>query len=469
MPVPRQGHPYMANATEAARRRMMDAVGIADVEELFEQIPSSHRARAAMQWDEPLMAESQLYQHMLGLLNRNGDCESNLSFLGAGAYRHYVPAIVDTVISRSEFLTPVWGTPSSDHGRTQAWFEFTSQLGELLELEFVGLPVYSYGAAAGHALRMAGRMTGRSQVLVARNVDPERLKVMRTYAGYPELDGYLEITLVDFDPNTGRINLDDLRSKLSDRVAAVYFEMPNYFGGLDPEAATVTSLARQHGAESIVGVDPISLGVVAPPSRYGADLVVGTIQTLGVHLNAGGGVAGFIASRDEERYARQFPTLQVSLADTVVPGERAFGLTLFDQSSYHSREGGNDWTGNGTYLWAIAAAVYMSAMGPQGMVEVGESVLRRTAYAAEALAAVPGVRVHFADGAFREFVVNFDAVKQPLEAIDTALRERGIFAGRSLQADFPELGKSSLYCFTELHSQADIDRLASTLKEVVGA
>lgn len=469
MSVPRQGHPYMANATAAAREHMMRAIGVNDIEELFEQIPERHRTHAHMQWDEPLASEAQLYLHMIGLLNRNQDCEQNLSFLGAGVYRHYVPAIVDSVIARSEFLTPVWGTPSSDHGRLQAWFEFTSQLGELLELDFVGLPVYSYGAAAGHALRMAGRMTGRNQVLVARNVDPERLKVMRTYAGFPELDGYLEIVLVDFDPATGRIDLEHLRSELSDRTAAVYFEMPNYFGGLDPEAVTITALAREYGAESIVGVDPITLGVVTPPSRYGADIVVGTIQTLGVHLNAGGGVAGFIASRDDERYARQFPTLQVSPVETVVPGEWAFGLTLFDQSSYHARESGNDWTGNGTYLWAIAAAVYMSAMGPQGFVEVGESVLRRTAYAAQALAAVPGITVQFASGAFREFVVNFDGVNRTLEEIDAALRARGIFGGRDLQRDFPELGKSSLYCVTEMHTQADIDRLARTLKEVVGA
>ena len=148
----------------------------------------------------------------------------------------------------------------------------------------------------------------------------------------------------------------------------------------------------------IAGVDPISLGVLAPPGELGADIAVGTTQPLGVHMNCGGGVGGFIASRDEERYAREYPTLQVSICGTTEPGERGFGITLFEQTSYGSREEGNDWTGNSVYLWAIANAAYMAAMGPPGFAEIGHAILQRSHYAAARLAAVPGVSVRLPHG-----------------------------------------------------------------------
>lgn len=460
-------HPYMANSTPDAHDRMLRAIGVSGVEELFEQIPADNRTAHDLAWPPALRAESDLFQHMSGLLRKNAHCSDNLSFLGAGVYQHYVPAVVDTVISRSEFLTPVWGTSSSDHGRMQAWFEFTSQLGSLLELDFVGLPVYSYGAAAGHAIRMAARMTGRHQVLMPRSADPERAAVIRTYCGYPELAGYIDLVAVDYDPATCRVDLDDLTAKISSETAAVYLENPNYFGVVEQDAADIAALARLHGAETIIGVDPISLGVLAPPSAYGADIVVGTIQTLGVHMNCGGGVAGFIATRDDPRYARQFPTLQVSLTDTVVPGERAFGLTLFEQTSYGARENGNDWTGNGVYLWAIAASVYLSLMGPKGLHDLGETIVHRSNYAARQIDAIDGVAVRWRSPFFREFVVCFDEVALSIEEIDNALRKAGIFGGKDLSRDFPELGKSALYCVTEMHSQQDIDRLVSTLRKVI--
>jgi glycine dehydrogenase subunit 1 len=461
-------HPYMANSNPEAHQRMLSDIGVATVDELFEQIPADQITTHEFAWPPALRAESDLHQHVAGILRANANCSENLSFLGAGVYQHYVPAVVDTVISRSEFLTPIWGTSASDHGRMQAWFEFTSQLGELLEMDFVGLPVYSYGAAAGHAIRMAARMTGRDQVLVPRNIDPERLAVIRTYCGYPELSGYIELVPVEYVAATGLVDRDDLASKLSERTAAVYLENPNYFGIVESEGAAIAALARESGAETIVGVDPVSLGLLAPPSTYGADIVVGTIQTLGVHMNCGGGVAGFIATSDDERYARQFPTLQVSLGSTVVPGEKSFGLTLFEQTSYGARENGNDWTGNGVYLWAIAATVYLSLMGPSGLRDLGTTIVQRSNYAAQRLATIDGISVRWPSPFFREFVVSFD-VGMPVEEIDRRLREVGIFGGKDLSRDFPELGTSALYCVTEVHSQRDIDRLVSTLRELVAS
>jgi glycine dehydrogenase subunit 1 len=206
--------------------------------------------------------------------------------------------------------------------------------------------------------------------------------------------------------------------------------------------------------------------VLAPPGEWGADIVVGTTQPLGVHMNCGGGVGGFIATRDEERYAREYPTLQVSICDTIEPGERSFAVILFEQTSYGSRENANDWTGNSVYLWAIANAVYMSLMGPQGFRDIGRAIVSRSHYAARRIAELPGVRIRWEGGFFKEFVVNFDGTGSSVAEVNRALLRRRIFGGKDLSSSHPELGQSALYCVTELHSLADLDRLVDALAEV---
>jgi len=464
--IPGEAHPYMAISPPGVVDEMLAALDLDDVDELFEQIPAGHRLSKPIELPPALRAEAQLKRHLTEILSRNATCADNLSFLGAGCWQHYVPAVCDEIISRSEFLTPVWGTPASDFGRNQAWFEYASQLGELVDMDFVGLPVYTWGCAAGNAARMAARLTGRDQLLVPASIDPERLAVIRNYCAPPEVRNHVEVVTVAYDAETGRIDLDDLRDKLSDRTAAVYLETPSFLGIVESDAAEVAELARGAGAETIAGVDPISLGVLAPPGSWGADIVVGTTQPLGVHMHCGGGAGGFIATRDEERYAREYPTLQVSICDTVEPGERTFGVILFEQTSYGARENGNDWTGNSVYLWAIANAVYMALMGPQGFAEIGGAILQRSHYAAHRLDEVPGVRVRFGSGFFKELVVDFAETRRTVAEIDAALRTHGIFGGKDLSESHPELGQSALYCVTELHTQADVDRLASTLEEV---
>jgi glycine dehydrogenase subunit 1 len=459
-------HPYMAISPPGVVTELLDALGLDSVEPLFEQIPDAHRLARPLELPPALRAEAQLRRHLTELLSRNASCAEYLSFLGAGCWQHYVPAVVDEIVSRSEFLTPVWGTPASDLGRNQAWFEYASQLGELVAMDFVGLPVYSWGCAAGNAARMAARLTGRDQLLVPAGIDPERLAVLRNYCAPPEVRNHIEIVPVDYLVDSGRIDVDDLRGKLSARTAAVYLETPSFLGVIEADGAEVAALARAAGAETIVGVDPISLGVLAPPGDWGADIVVGTTQPLGVHMNCGGGVGGFIATRDEERYAREYPTLQVSLADTVEPGERSFGIILFEQTSYGAREEGKDWTGNSVYLWAVANAVYMALMGPQGFREIGEAILQRSHYAARRIAELPGVEVRWSEGFFKEFVVNFDATGHSVADVNRALRERKIFGGKDLSVTHPRLGQSALYCVTELHSQPDLDRLVEALGEV---
>ena len=461
-------HPYMASALADQQDEMLDVVGAKSIDELFEQIPDRHRLARPLRLPRQLASEAALRRHLLDLLGRTTTCEEALSFLGAGCYRHHVPAICDDITARQEWLTSVWGTPSSDQGRFQAWFEYASQLGDLLELNFVGLPVYSWGCAAGHAIRMAARMTGRRRVLVPEILDPERRAVIANYCGSPELAHHLSVTTVAYRRQDGRLDLDDLAGKLSGDVAAVYVENPNFLGIVEDELDEIASMAGRAGAEAIAGVDPLSLGVLAPPGQLGIGLAVGTIQTLGVHLNAGGGAGGFIASRDEERYAREYPTLQVSICGTTEVGERGFGISLFEHTSYGAREQGNDWTGNSVYMWAIANAVFMAAMGPTGFTEVGKAILQRVHHAANRLSEVPGVRVRFPSGFFREIVVDFGASGRSVAAVNEALLARGIFGGLDLSGDFPELGQAALYCVTELHTASDIDRLVAALTEIVG-
>jgi glycine dehydrogenase subunit 1 len=459
-------HPYMPNSTPEALASMLAAVGVDDVEALFEQIPDDHRMSRPLDLPPGIRAEATLDRQMRTLLSRNRSTADSINFLGAGLWQHHVPAVCDEIAGRSEFVTPVWGTPSSDFGRNQAWFEWASQLGELLGMDFVGLPVYSWGAAAGYAVRMAARMTERDEVVVAGPMDPERLAVLRTYCGPAEMDRSLTVRAVGYDATTGRIDLDAVAAAIGPRTAAVYFENPNHLGVLEAEAGEIAALARTSGAETVVGVDPISLGIIAPPSDYGVDIAVGSTQPLGVHLNAGGGVGGFIATRDEERYARQYPTLQVSIASTREPGQRSFGMTLFGQSSYGAREDGNDWTGNSVYLWAVVNAVYMALMGPQGFAEIGTTISANSAWAAKQVAQVPGVRVRW-PGFFKEFVIDFADTGRTVAEINAVLREANIFGGKDLSTDFPELGQSALYCVTEVHTREDIDTLVSALKEAV--
>lgn len=467
MPETTRAHPWMALSAPGALDAMLAEIGANSVAEVFEQIPQDHFRKTPLDMPRALTSEMELRRDLVARLKCNGDCETNLSFLGAGVWQHHVPAIVDEIVGRTEFATNVWGSYQSDHGRNQAWFEYSSQLGALLNLDVVQLPVYSWGCAIGHAMRMAARMTGRTKVLVPHLSDPERLSVIRTYCQPHEMQGSLEVVLVGADPTTGRLDLGDLKSKLGPDVAAVYFENPAYLGTIETGAAKIAGLARAAGAETIVGVDPASLGVLSAPGDYGADIVTGPVQPLGVHMQCGGGAGGFIASRDEERYVRAYNGFLVSIAETKRDGEYGFGLACPHQNSYGMREDGNDWTGNSTYLWAIAGAVYMSLLGPDGFRELGNLIVSRARYAATLLDAVPGVRVVWPGTQFKEFVVNFDDTGRSVAEINDALRSRGIFGGKDISDEGLNLGQSALYCVTEVHSAADIRCLSDTLKEVL--
>lgn len=462
-------HPWMANSVGTTKAAMLATIGAGSIAELFQQIPASHRTRAPLDLPPAIRSEAALKRHLREIAAQNGDCETNISFLGGGIWQHHVPAVCDELVRRQEWLTSVFGSPESDHGRNQAWFEFCSLLGELIEMDLVGMPVYSWGCAAGHAIRMAARLTGRSKVIVAGPVSPERMSVIKTYCQSATEGRAIDVAICGADPATGLVDLAALHRLVGANTAAVYFENPSYHGLFETGAAEIAAIARKAGAEIIVGVDPLTLGVVAPPSAYGADIVVGSIQPLGVHMHGGGGVGGFIASRHEERYAREYPTFLVSIAPTSVPSEHGFGLSLFHQTSYGMRDEGKDWTGNSTYLWTIAGAAYMALLGPEGFAELGRTIIGNAHRAAKRIGAIKGVRIVRPAGFFKEFLVDFSATGKSVAAINKALLGHGIFGGIDLSGEAPSPGQVALYCVTEVHTEADIDRLAAALETVLAA
>jgi glycine dehydrogenase subunit 1 len=456
-------YPYIPNSVPATKEAMLKAVNATSVEEFYADIPDSIRLKRKLKLPAPLLAEAALVRHVDGLLSKNTSTRETLSFLGAGCARHHIPAVCDEVNSRSEFLTAYAGEPYEDHGRFQALFEYESLMAELLNMDVVNVPVYDGFQATGTALRMAGRITGRTVALLPATVMPDKLSMVR---GYIKPD--MTVELVPFDPSTGLMDLNALRKQIGARTAAVFIENPSYLGFLETQAEEIGRIARENGALFVVGVDPISLGVINPPAEYGGDIVCGDIQSLGIHMNYGGGHAGFIASRDEERFVAEFPSRLFGVATTCVEGEYGFGDVAYERTSFAVREEGKEWVGTAAALWGITAGVYLALMGPQGMVEIGRGIMQRVRYAVKKLNQATGVKTHFLTTPhFKEFVVNFDKTGKTVGQVHQALHEKGIFGGKDLSADFPSLGQSALYCVTEVHTQADIDRLVNAIQEAV--
>jgi glycine dehydrogenase subunit 1 len=456
-------YPYIPNSEPEVKRQMLDAVGAQDVEEFYTDVPENLRFKGLMNLPKPLLSEYELKRHVEGLLRRNKYVGEYLSFLGAGCYQHHVPAVCDEVNSRGEFLTAYAGEPYDDHGRFQALFEYTSMMGELLNMDVVNVPTYDGYQAAATAIRMAARITGRNQALLVQTIDPDKLSKIRDYCK-PDID----IGLLPYDRETGQMDLDALHELISSKTAAVYFDNPSYLGFIEVDGDEISKIAHEHGALSVVSVDPISLGALTPPVEYGADIVCGDIQPLGMHMQFGAGQAGFIATRDEEKYVMEYPSRLFGIAPTIVPGEYGFGDVAYERTSFAIREEGREWVGTAAALWGITAGVYLSLMGPQGMVEIGTGIMARSQYAMLQLDAISGVKTPvFQSPHFKEFVVNFDDTGKSVNEINKTLLGEGIFGGLDLSARFPELGQSALYCVTEVHAQADIDTLAKSLKEVV--
>ncbi|MFQ6099749.1 MAG: aminomethyl-transferring glycine dehydrogenase subunit GcvPA [Anaerolineae bacterium] len=457
-------YPYIPNSVPAVKKRMLEEVGAESTEDFYEDVPENLRLRRRMNLPEPLLSEYALKRHVEGILAKNKTADEYLSFLGAGCYQHHVPAVCDEINRRGEFLTAYAGEPYDDHGRFQALFEYASMMGELLNMDVVNVPTYDGFQATATSLRMACRLTGRRAVLLARIINTALLSKIRDYC-----KPNVEVKLVDYDAATGQMNLDALKAEISEKTAAVYFENPSYLGFIETHGEEIAQIAHEHGAICVVGANPISLGVLTPPADYGADIVCGDIQPLGMHMQFGGAQAGYIATRDEEEYVMEYPSRLFGLAPTRVPGEYGFGDVAYERTSFAVREEGKEWVGTAAALWGITAGVYLALMGPQGLAEIGESIMARARYAMLKLDGIGGVSAPFFQAPhFQEFVVNFDGTGKTVAEINEALLAREIFGGKDLTQEFPELGHSALYCVTEIHARDDIDRLADALREVIG-
>jgi glycine dehydrogenase subunit 1 len=444
---------------------MLDALGIEDVAELYAAVPERLRLSRPLNLPDPLVSEDDLARHFAGLLAGDRVVAPYRCFRGAGCAPHVVPEICTEIVNRAEFRTAYWGSQYTDHGKYQAFFEYASLMGELLEMDAVTLPTYDWGNAAAVSLRMAARITGRRRVVVVGHIGPERAAIVRNYCE-PEL----EVVWSPLDPVTGGADLTALWASLDCDSAAVYIEQPSYLGTIEPHVARISSAAHELGALVIAGVDPISLGVLAPPSAFGADIACGDLQPLGVGMHFGGGLAGFIASADTEQFVSEYPTFLIGLTPTIEAGERGFGLVAWERTSYVRRELGKDFSGTTTATWAIAAAVYLALVGPLGIEEIGRGIMQRARYAASRLATVRGVRAPlWPTSHFKEFVASFDETGLSVAEINERLRARGFLGPRDLSPELGVLGQCGLVCVTETHSRDDINAFVEAIREAVAA
>ncbi|MBN2551180.1 MAG: aminomethyl-transferring glycine dehydrogenase subunit GcvPA [Spirochaetales bacterium] len=460
-------HPYIPNSVPEIREAMLKELGIPGPEAIYAEIPERLRLERPLDLPDPIPGEMELKRHVEAILARNTTCEEYLSFLGGGCWQHYVPAVVDEIVNRSEYLTAYCGMNYSDLGKYQARFEFNSLMAELLEVDAVSEPIYDWGSVAGFSLRMAARITGRNEVLLPGSVCPQRLAQIRLLCQPEIMPNSVKIRTVDWDPESGRLDVADLKRRISKQTAAVYLENPAYLGFIEEQGEEISAVAHENGALLVAGVDPISLGVLKPPASYGADITCGDLQSLGIHMNCGGGQSGFIAFRDEETYVAECPLAIYSIMETTREGQYAFAEVRAERTSYGLRERGKDWVGTASGLWTIAAAVYLSLMGPQGMREIGRTILQNAGYAKKLLFGIKGVRLPLGSPTFKEFVVSFDAAGKSVAEINRGLLAAKIFGGRDIGAEFPQYGNCALYCVTEVHTREDLDRLADCLKEVL--
>jgi glycine dehydrogenase subunit 1 len=459
-----KNHPYIPNSDIEIQNEMLKEIGLTSLEELHDEIPDDLIFDGVMDIPKAIKSEFLLKKHVMNLLNKNKNCNENLNFLGAGCWQHYVPAVCDEIVNRGEFLTGYGGESYNDFGRFQVFFEYQSLIAELVNMEVVNVPTMDWAQAAATAIRMAYRITNKKKMLVSEIICPDKFAIIKNYC-----KPHIELVKVKFDKKTGLIDLNDLENKLDDETAGFYFENPSYLGHIETQGDKISELVHNNNSELVVGVDPISLGILQPPAEYGADIICGDLQPLGVHMNYGGGQSGFMATHNEEKYVMEFPSRLFGMAPTIVEGEYAFGDVAYDRTSFgHHREHGKEYVGTQTALWGIAAGVYLSLMGPKGMKEIGEKIIFNSNYAKLELNKVSGINTSVMKNmSFKEIIVTFEKTNLTVKEINKKLIEFGIFGGKDLSNEFSTFGKSALYSFTEIHSEEEIIRLKNALDTIL--
>jgi glycine dehydrogenase subunit 1 len=444
------------SATAADREQMLAAIGVSSIDELFSDIPAGVRLDRALELPDG-MTEQAVYERLAELAARNTSAEDEITFLGAGMYDHYVPAIVDSITQRSEFLTPYTPyQPEISQGTLQAMFEFQTQVCELTGLPVASAGLYEGPSSVAAAAYLAKGATGRSKLLASRGVHPHSREALETYsAGYGT--SVVEVPLAE-----GVTDLAALEAAVDDDTAAVFLQQPNFLGAVE-DLEALAPVAKRTGALLVVAVDALTLGVLRPPGDFGADVAVGEGQPLGNRLDYGGPSVGFFAARDE--HIRRMPG-RIAGETTDVDGRRGFVLTLQTREQHIRREKATSNICTSQQLNALAATIYMSWLGRHGIVELGELMAQRTAYARERLAAVDGVEPLHSQPAVREFAVSLDA---PVDAVLRRCAAEGINAGYPLGADYAEWPHGLLVAITERRTRAHIDLLADALGRAVAA
>jgi glycine dehydrogenase subunit 1 len=445
---------YIPN-TPAQQKEMLRAVGVASIEELLSPIPP--KARLARPLNLPAaLAETDLVRHMRELASRNADADDFVCFLGGGAYDHYVPSPIHHLISRGEFFTAYTPyQPEASQGTLRTIYEYQSMIAELTGMEVANASIYDGGSSLAEAALMAHAATeGRAELVLSRGVNPLYRRAVATYAEGPRLR-VREVPVGD-----GATDLDALGRAVSGKTAAVLLQYPNFFGCLE-DVQAAADLAHGGGALLIVSVDPVSLGLLAPPGTLGADIVVGEGQGLGVPLSYGGPHLGLFATKTD--LVRRMPGRLVG-ATVDRDGRRGFVLTLQTREQHIRREKATSNICTNVALCALMATLYLALVGREGLRRVGELALAKAHYAAEALSKVPGVRLRFAAPFFKEFVLQLP--KSP-ERVARRLAKEKILAGVPLKAFDRSLRDCLLVAVTEKRTRGEIDAYAQALSRAV--
>ncbi len=455
-------HPYIPNSVPEIKERMLKEIGVRSSDELFSCIPDSIKFKGTLNLPSA-KSEFDVVSSIEKTLSTNKTTKDVLSFLGAGCWPHFIPSVCNEINSRSEFVTAYTGDVYTDLGRYQALFEFQSMIGELVDLDAVGFPLYDWSTSCGDAARMATIITGRREILVPESMSRDRLDVMKSHC-----HTMAAIKTIPVIPETGQLDLDELRKHLSSNTAAVYIENPTYLGFIENESEEIGELVHEKDGLFLVGVEPLSLGIIKAPGKYGADIVCGEGQPLGMPMAFGGALMGFLAFRDTEEYVAASGNRLITLTETQKEGELGFAYILPHRTMFCTRDEAPTFTGTASVLWAITAAVYLSLLGPKGIRELAQVIMEKSHYAMMKLSEIPGVKAPKFDAThFKEFAVDFSETNRSVSEINRLLLKEGIQGGKPLNNEFPELGNSALYCVTEIHSQEDIDRLSMILEEVI--
>ncbi len=438
--------------SQSERRRMLDAVGVHSIDQLFESVPATYRLQKPLNLPGPL-SEAEIIEYFRARAAENS--RGYTSFLGAGVYDHHRSVVADTLIQRGEFLTSY--TPYQaeiSQGHLQAIFEFQTLMCQLTGQEVANASMYDGSTALPEAALMAERLTGRHHLLVARSVHPEYRQVLDTYT---HTEG-LQISGLPFTP-AGSLDLDALRAALDAGVAGVAVQSPNFFGVIEP-VAQIAEIARPAGALLIVSIaEGVSLGIVRPPAE--ADIVALEAQALGIAPSYGGPFAGVIATR--EKFVRQMPG---RLAGQTVDsrGNAGFVLTLATREQHIRREKATSNICTNQALFALASTIHLCLLGKDGIHEMAAQNLSKARFAAAEMERLPGVRRAFSGPYFNEFTLEFP---RSVRMINQDLLREKIIGPLPLGAHYPELTKCGLLCVTEKTARAEIERLAIALGRIL--